>query len=128
METLSGPYSSWYDKAHLLKGKTAGWKKEDFIGLEPLRQEKAKGVTRKIVGFEMLERGIARQGYDAYLDGKSVGQVRSGTQTPFLKKAIGMIYLPIDRTEPGTEFEIEIRGKKARAKVVSLPFYKRSRS
>ena len=109
-------------------GWIIGWKKEDFIGLEPLRQEKAKGVTRKIVGFEMIERGIARQGYEAYLDGKSVGQVRSGTQTPFLKKAIGMIYLPVDRTEPGTELEIEIRGKKARAKVVSLPFYKRVRS
>jgi aminomethyltransferase len=109
-------------------GWIIGWKKEDFIGLESLRQEKVKGVTRKIVGFEMLERGIARQGYDAYLDGKSVGRVRSGTQTPFLKKAIGMIYLPTEQTAPGTEFEIEIRSKKTRAKVVSLPFYERVRS
>jgi aminomethyltransferase len=51
--------------------------------------------------------------------------VTSGTQTPFLKKAIGMAYVPIDRTETGTEFEVDVRGRRARAKVVPLPFYKR---
>ena len=93
-------------------GWIVGWKKEDFIGCEPLRREKAEGVARRIAGFEMLERGIARHGHDAYVGGAKVGTVTSGTQTPFLKKAVGMVYLPVDRTEPDTEFEIEIRGKR----------------
>ena len=57
--------------------------------------------------------------------GQQVGVVTSGTQTPFLKKAIGMAYLPSDRTAPGTEFEIDVRGRRARAAVVPMPFYKR---
>jgi aminomethyltransferase len=80
------------------------------------------------VGFEMLERGIGRHGYEAYVDGARAGVVTSGTQTPFLKKAIGMVYLPPDRTAPDTEFEIDVRGRRLRAKVVPMPFYKRPRT
>jgi aminomethyltransferase len=75
----------------------------------------------------MLDRAIARHGYDAYLDGARAGTVTSGTQTPFLKKAIGMAYLPADRAVPGTEFEVEIRGRRAKASVVPMPFYKRQK-
>jgi aminomethyltransferase len=75
----------------------------------------------------MLDRAIARHGYDVYCDGASAGVVTSGTQTPFLKKAIGMAYVPSDRTALGTEFEVEIRGRRARATVVPMPFYRRSR-
>jgi aminomethyltransferase len=104
-----------------------GWKKESFIGSDVLKRQKADGASRKLAGFEMLERAIGRHGYDAYVDGHKAGVVTSGTQTPFLKKAIGMAYLPTDRTSPGTEFEIDIRGRRARAAVVPMPFYKRAK-
>jgi glycine cleavage system T protein (aminomethyltransferase) len=106
-----------------------GWKKADFLGAAALRQQKAEGPKRKIVGFEMVERGIARHGYDAYIAGAAApsGIVTSGTQTPYLKKAIGMAYLPATHTAPGTEFDIDIRGRRTRASVVPMPFYKRAK-
>jgi aminomethyltransferase len=102
-----------------------GWKKDDFIGATVLREQKANGVRRKLVGFEMIDRGIARHGYDAYVGGAKAGLVTSGTQTPFLKKAIGMAYLPIAHTAIDTEFDVDIRGRRTRARVVPMPFYKR---
>jgi aminomethyltransferase len=102
-----------------------GWKKDDFVGAAALRDQKAAGPTRKLVGFEMLDRGIARQGYDAYVGDTKVGSVTSGTQTPFLKKAIGMAYLRTEHTAVDSEFDVDIRGKRTRARVVSMPFYKR---
>jgi len=104
-----------------------GWKKDDFIGAAALREQKANGVTRKIVGFEVLDRGIARQGHDAYVGDAKVGVVTSGTQTPFLKKSIGMAYLPVAHTALDTEFDVDIRGRRTRARVVALPFYKRAK-
>jgi len=104
-----------------------GWKKDDFIGAAALREQKASGVKRKIVGFEMLDRGIARHGYDVYIGDAKAGVVTSGTQTPFLKKPIGMAYLPIQHTATGSEFDVDIRGRRARARVVPLPFYKRAK-
>jgi aminomethyltransferase len=108
-------------------GWIVGWKKESFLGADVLRRQKQEGVQRKIVGFEMLDRAIARHGYDAYVGGAKSGRVTSGTQTPFLKKAIGMAYLPVEHTAPDTEFEVDIRGRRARARVVPMPFYKRAR-
>jgi aminomethyltransferase len=102
-----------------------GWNKGDFTGRAVLEEQKANGVARRLAGFELIDRGIARHGYPALVEGRTVGTVTSGTQTPFLKKAIGMAYLPVDRTEPGTEFEVDIRGRLTRARVVPLPFYKR---
>ena len=107
-------------------GWTVGWKKSEFIGAEPLRQQKQQGVQRKIVGFEVLDRGIARQGHEVYANGERVGGVTSGTQTPFLKKAIGMAYVPVEHGVAGTPLEIDVRGRRVRAQVVPLPFYKRS--
>jgi len=104
-----------------------GWKKEEFLGLDVLQSEKAAGPKRKLAGFEMVDRAIARHGYDVYIDGERAGTVTSGTQTPFLKKAIGMAYVPADRTAAGTEFEVDIRGRRARAAVVPMPFYKRQK-
>jgi len=106
-------------------GWIVGWKKTEFIGSDVLRRQKADGVPCKLVGFEMLDRAIGRHGYDVYLDDAKAGRVTSGTQTPFLKKAIGMAYLPSDRVQPGTEFEVDVRGRRARAVVVPMPFYKR---
>jgi len=109
-------------------GWIVGWKKAEFIGAEVLRRQKQEGVRRKLVGFEVLDRAIARHGYDVYLDATQSGVVTSGTQTPYLKKAIGMAYLPADRATAGTEFQVDVRGRRARAQVVPLPFYKRGPS
>jgi aminomethyltransferase len=106
-------------------GWIVGWKKPDFIGADVLRHQKAEGVRRKIAGFEMIDRGIARHGYDAYIGEQKVGTVTSGTQTPYLKKAIGMAYLPVEHTTIGAEFDVDIRGRRTRATVVPMPFYKR---
>ena len=106
-------------------GWIVGWKKGDFIGADVLRKQKAEGTGRKLVGFEVLDRAIARHGYDAFVGGDKAGVVTSGTQTPFLKKSIGMVYLPSASTTPGTEFEIDVRNRKVRAQVVPTPFYKR---
>jgi aminomethyltransferase len=104
-----------------------GWNKSGFVGEEVLRRQKAEGVSRRLVGFEMREPGIARQGYQVLLDGRPAGIVTSGTQTPYLKKAIGLAYVPPSLTAPGSEFEVDIRGRRIRAAVVPLPFYKRPR-
>jgi aminomethyltransferase len=106
-----------------------GWKKDDFLGAAALREQKATGVLRQLVGFEMLERGIARQGHDVYVgdDPRAVGKVTSGTQTPFLKKAIGMAYVPVEHAAEGTEIDVDIRGRRTRARVTAMPFYKRQK-
>ena len=109
-------------------GWIVGWNKTEFIGADVLRRQKAEGVTRRIVGFEMVDRGIARHGYDVYVGETKVGAVTSGTQTPFLKKAIGMAYLPVEHTKVGSEFDVDIRGRRTRATVVPMPFYKRPRA
>jgi aminomethyltransferase len=96
-----------------------------WIVAAPRRAQIPAGLTRKLVGFEMVDPGIARHGYDIYVDGVTAGKVTSGTQTPTIKKAIGMAYLPAAKTAAGSEFEIDIRGRRAKARVVKLPFYKR---
>jgi len=108
-------------------GWIVGWKKDDFIGAGVLRDQKANGVARKLAGFEMIDRGIARHGHDVYLGDTKAGVVTSGTQTPFVKKAIGMAYLPAEHTAPGAEFDVDIRGRRTRARVVPMPFYKRQK-
>ena len=109
-------------------GWIVGWKKEEFIGAEVLRAQKAAGTPRTLVGFEVLDRAIARHGYPVFVDGEQAGVVTSGTQTPFLKKAIGMAYLPTAKSQTGTEFDIDVRGRRVKAQVVPMPFYKRERS
>ncbi len=106
-------------------GWTIGWNKSDFIGRERLLEQKERGLARTLVGFEMLERGIARQGYAVLHQGNRVGQVTSGTQTPFLRKAIGMAYVPTALSRPESPIEIDVRGRVTKAQVVPLPFYKR---
>ena len=104
-----------------------GWKKESFVGSEVLKKQKAEGTARKLVGFEMVDRGIARQGYSIYGNGELAGTVTSGTQTPYLKKAIGLGYVSTALAAHGTEIEIDIRGRRLKAKVVPTPFYKRTK-
>jgi aminomethyltransferase len=109
-------------------GWIVGWQKAAFIGHEALRRQRDSAVSRKIVGFAMIDRAIARHGHLVMNGDEQVGYVTSGTQTPFLKKAIGMAYVPTHMTDPGTELEIDIRGRRAKAIVVSLPFYKRPKA
>jgi aminomethyltransferase len=108
-----------------------GWivklKKGDFIGRDVLAKQKSEGVERKLVGFEMRGRAIARNGYPALRNGEAVGRVTSGTRAPFLQRNIGLAYLPQGMWDPGTEFDVEIRGRAEPAVVVPTPFYKRER-
>ena len=89
-----------------------GWNKGEFNGAAALREQKDRGVGRKLVGFELLDPGIARHGHEVYVGDTKVGTVTSGTQTPFLKKAIGMAYVPIAHAAPATELDIDIRGRR----------------
>ena len=95
-----------------------------FVGLEVLRAQKKRGVTRKFVGFKLLERGIARHGYPVLLNGRKVDIVRSGGQSPSLGVAIGTAYLPAAAAVVGTPFHVDCRGTRVLAEVVSRPFWK----
>lgn len=106
-------------------GWIVGWKKGDFLGSARLREQKANGLERRLVGFEMRDRAIARHGYPVRSDGAVVGVVTSGTQTPFLKKAIGLAMVPTALTAVGTILHVDIRGRLTPAEVVAEPFYKR---
>ncbi len=107
-----------------------GWlvkfKKGEFLGREALLAQKGEGIKREIVGFEIVGAGIARSHYPVFINNKKVSEVTSGSYSPYLKKSIGLTYLPIDFTEVGTEFKIGIRDRKVSARVVPTPFYKRS--
>ncbi len=97
-----------------------------FLNSENLKAQKEAGVTRKLVAFEMIDKGIPRHDYEiADASGNVVGIVTSGTQSPSLEKAIGMGYVPTAMTALGTEVFILVRGKSLKAVVVSLPFYKK---
>jgi len=109
-------------------GWIVGWKKAGFTGKAALDAQKASGPSRKLVGFEMTDRGIARAGCPIYVDGTQAGTVTSGTQTPFLKKAIAMAYVPAALAAPGTRVDVDVRGRASAATVVPLPFYKRPRA
>lgn len=100
---------------------------KDFIGRDALSKQFSGGVKRKLVGFTMWERGIARHGYKVFKDGKEAGIVTSGTHSPTLEKAIGLAFVPVELSQPGTTFDIQIRNNFAAAQVVSLPFYKKER-
>ena len=98
------------------------WDKGDFVGRAALAEQKAKGVQRKLVGFEMREAGIPRHGYRLAKDGQPVGEVTSGTMGPTVKKAIGIGYVPTTLAAETTPLEVDIRGRPARAEVVKTPF------
>jgi aminomethyltransferase len=105
-----------------------GWlvklKKGDFVGKEALERQKAAGIPRKLVGFTMPDRAFPRHGYPVSCDGVASGEVRSGTMSPTLGIAIGTAYLPLAVAKEGTQFEVEIRGKRLPAVVQKMPFYK----
>jgi aminomethyltransferase len=99
-------------------------KKGDFVGSSVLNAQKAAGLTKKLVGFTLGDRNIARHGYPVFADGAPSGVVCSGTMSPTLGIPIGTAYLPAPMAKEGTSFEVEIRGKRVPATVVKMPFYK----
>lgn len=100
--------------------------KLDFIGRGALEEAKAEGVKKTLVGLEMVERGIARDGYKVLDDSaREIGYVTSGSYAPFLKKNIALAYVPPANAEIGSSVKVEIRGQGAGARVVPTPFYKR---
>ncbi len=99
---------------------------KDFINSENLKKEKEEGIKNKLIGFELKDRGIPRQGYQiADKDGTIIGRVTSGTMAPSLNKGIGMGYVTIENSAPGTEVYIQIRNKPVAATIVKTPFYKK---
>ena len=109
-------------------GWIVGWDKGEFVGREALAAQRAAGPARRLVGFELLDRGIARTGYDVYAGGARAGRVTSGTWAPTLGKAIGMAYVPVAHSAVDTGIAVDIRGRRAQARIVRMPFYKRARS
>ncbi len=101
--------------------------KGDFMGRDVMQRQKQEGLQRKLIGFEVLDRAPARDHYPILMAGQPLGEVASGSPAPFLKKNIGLAYLPIAHTAIGTEFSIQIRGREVAARVVETPFYKRER-
>jgi aminomethyltransferase len=109
-----------------------GWitklNKGDFTGRDVLQKQKEEGVKQKLVGFEVTDRGIARDDQEVIANGERVGRVTSGSPAPFLKKNIGMAYVPVALANVGQEIQIDVRGKLVNAQIVPLPFYKRPKS
>lgn len=99
--------------------------KPDFVGRDALVEAKARGLERKLIGFELRDRGIARQGYPIRHTGETVGTVTSGTYAPYLERAIGMGFVPLELAAPGTEIEVMVRGRPVAAEIVKRPFYRR---
>jgi aminomethyltransferase len=101
--------------------------KGEFIGRKTLATQKERGPSRKLVGFEMLGRGIGRDGYEVYVDGLPAGWVTSGGPSPTLNKNIGLCYLPADRAKPGQAIHVLIRNQPVEAITLPTPFYKRAK-
>lgn len=101
-------------------------KEEDFLGKSALAEQKNSGVPRKLVGIEMIDKGIPRTGYPVYHNDELVGEVTTGTQSPTLKKNIGFALVKQEVSEIGTELEVEVRNKRLKATIIETPFYKRS--
>ena len=99
--------------------------KGNFVGRDAIADLKSNGLKRKLVGFEMKEPGIARDGFDVYLEDEKVGVVTSGSPAPFLKKNIGLAFVPTEFANVGQQITINVRGKKLLAEIVPTPFYKR---
>jgi len=124
-------YGHEIDETTTLLEANLGWicklNKGDFIGRELLQRQKDEGIKRRLVGFDVTDRGIARDGQDVLIGGAPVGHVTSGSPAPFLKKNIGMAYVPVEFANAGQAIEIDVRGRLVAAQIVPLPFYKRAK-
>jgi aminomethyltransferase len=117
------------DKTTLLEAGL-GWivktEKGEFVGRDLLLRQRAEGVKRKLVGFQMLGREIARDHYPVFVNGREAGHVTSGSPSITLNKNIGLAYLPTENAAIGQPFQVSIRGRMCDAEVVKTPFYKRT--
>lgn len=108
-----------------------GWitklQKGQFTGSDILQKQKESGVARRLAGFEIIDRGIARDDYEVYAGDKKIGYVTSGSPAPFLKKNIGFALVPVEFASEGREIQIDVRGRRLAAIVVRTPFYKRAK-
>jgi aminomethyltransferase len=124
-------YGNDIDETTTLLEANLGWicklDKGDFTGREALATQKAEGVKRKLVGFEVTERGIARDHQEVVINGQRVGHVTSGSPAPFLKKNIGLAYVPVEYASVGQEIQIDVRGRLVGAQITKTPFYKRNK-
>nr|WP_295974269.1 glycine cleavage system aminomethyltransferase GcvT [uncultured Bacillus sp.] len=102
-------------------------KETDFIGKQALLLQKEKGVPRKLCGIEMMDRGIPRHGYPVFAGEEQIGEITTGTQSPTLKKNIGLALIKTEYAALGNKLLVEIRGKRLKAQVTQLPFYKRKK-
>jgi aminomethyltransferase len=129
LEAKLALYGNDIDETTTVVEADLGWivkpQKGEFLGRDVLTRQLEEGASRKLVGFEMLGRRIARHGYPAAVDGRTVGRVASGSYSPTLEKNIGLAYLPTELCEPRSEFQVEIRGRIEPAVVVPTPFYRR---
>jgi aminomethyltransferase len=127
LEACLALYGNDIDDQHTPWEANLGWivkmKKGDFQGRDALAKQKEAGVPRKLVGFEVTGRGIARHGYPLTADG-GTGVVTSGTQTPTVGKPIGLAYVPAEKSAPGTSLAIDVRGREVPGVVVPTPFYR----
>ena len=99
---------------------------KEFINKDIFLKQKTEGTTRRLVGFEMIDKGVPRHGYDVVdAEGNKIGTVTSGTMGPSVKKGIGMAYVPTAYMKSGSEIFISIREKALKAQVVKMPFYKK---
>jgi len=131
LEAKMALYGNDIDSTTTVLEADLGWicklNKGEFIGRDHLLRQKEGGLTRKLIGFEMTDKGIARDHYPVFINGEEAGVVTSGSHAPYLKKNIGLTYLPIEHTGAGTEIEVDVRGRRLAAQVVQTPFYKRSK-
>jgi aminomethyltransferase len=106
-----------------------GWivklSKPGFVGKDVLERQKQQGIQRTLVGFELVDRGIARDHFPIWIDDQPAGHVTSGSYSPSLEKSIGMAYVPVSHEAPGSRLCVDVRGKKLAAQVVETPFYRR---
>ncbi len=124
-------YGHEIDETTTLLEANLGWicklNKGDFIGREALVKQKEEGVKRRLVGFEVTERGIARDGQEILINDARVGRVTSGSPAPYLKKNIGMGYVPTEFANEDQQIQIDVRGRLVSAEILKMPFYKRER-
>lgn len=122
-------YGNDIDETTSLLEANLGWicklDKGDFTGREALARQKEEGVKRKLVGFEITDRGIARDHQEVVVEGQRVGHVTSGSPAPFLKKNIGLAYVPVEYASTGQQIQVDVRGRLVGAQLVKTPFYKR---
>ncbi|MGI9165622.1 MAG: glycine cleavage system aminomethyltransferase GcvT [Pyrinomonadaceae bacterium] len=131
LEAAMALYGHEIDEHTTLLEANLGWicklNKGDFIGRAALAKQKEEGLKRRLAGFEITERGIARDDQDVVINGERTGRVTSGSPAPYLKKNIGLAYVPVEHADEGQQIQIDVRGRLVEAQIVKTPFYRRAR-